>query len=91
MSQPRIDFFKLRDFGAKMNATVEFLRENIGRLFLNLLLIAGPLALLLAIFFRNIFTAVTDLGLTAGDAADPSELGGAFAFLGGSYFLMIIV
>ena len=49
MSQPVIEFYKLRDFGAKMNATIEFLRENIGRLFLNLLFIAGPVALLMSL------------------------------------------
>ena len=56
MSQPVIEFYKLRDFGAKMNATIEFLRENIGRLFLNLLFIAGPVALLMSLLMTNLTT-----------------------------------
>ncbi len=90
MSQP-IEFYKLRDFGAKMNATVEFLRANMGRLFLNLLLIGGPLALLLSILFGNIFSTFADIGYEAGETGDISAMGGAFAFLGGNYFLMMIV
>lgn len=91
MSQPKIEFYKLRDFGAKMNATIEFLRENIGRLFLNLLFIAGPLALILSIFFKNLFSTFFNLGFNAGQSGDVSEFSSAFAVIGGSYFLMIIV
>ena len=32
MDTPKIEFYKLRDFGAKINALVEFLRENFGKL-----------------------------------------------------------
>ena len=87
MSQARIEFYKLRDFGAKMNATVEFLRENMGRLFLNLLFIAGPLALILSLLFSNFFSSLGDMvGL-----ADDSQAMGFVALMGGSYFLMILV
>lgn len=87
MDTPRIKFYKLRDFGAKMNATVEFLRENIGRLFLNLLFIAGPLALLLSLLFGNIMGSVFDVS----KLQNPGEMGNAFALLGGNYFLMMLI
>lgn len=87
MSEVKIEFYKLRDFGAKMNATVEFLRENLGRFSLNLLLIAGPLALALSLLFGNLFSSMTDLiGIQ-----DPDVAVGAFAVLGGNYFLMMLI
>ena len=87
MSEPKIEFYKLRDFGAKINATVEFLRENIGRFFLNLLLIAGPLALLLSLLFSNLFSSMIDMiGIQ-----DPDQAVGLFAVLGGNYFLMLLI
>lgn len=87
MSEAKIKFYKLRDFGAKMNAVVEFLRENLGRFFLNLLLIAGPLALVLSLLFSNLFSSMTDMiGLQ-----DPDQAVGLFAILGGNYFLMILI
>ncbi len=87
MDTPRINFYKLRDFGAKMNATVEFLRENIGRLFLNLLFIAGPLALLLSTLFGNVMGSILDMS----QIQDPGEMGNVFSLLGGNYFLMMII
>ena len=87
MSEPRIEFYKLRDFGAKMNATIEFLRENIGRLFLNLLFIGGPVALLMSLLLRNLFSSMTD----AFDFADELQAFNLFAVLGGNYFLLILI
>ncbi|MEM6642933.1 MAG: hypothetical protein AAF616_08140 [Bacteroidota bacterium] len=87
MSTSRIEFYKLRDFGAKMNATIEFLRENIGRLFLNLLFIAGPVALLMSILFTNLFSSMTDAIGLENDAQAFSFL----AILGGNYFLLVVV
>ncbi|HEX2962296.1 MAG TPA: hypothetical protein VHO43_10930 [Ignavibacteriales bacterium] len=45
----KIDFKQARDFGATVNVTFEFIRENFKNLFLSLLLIAGPVAVLLGI------------------------------------------
>lgn len=87
MEQPKIEFYKLRDFGAKMNATVEFLRENIRRLFLNLLYIAGPVALLMSLLLTNFFSSITDaIGLQ-----DQAQAMSFFAIMGGNYFLIILV
>ena len=87
MSQPVIEFYKLRDFGAKMNATIEFLRENIGRLFLNLLFIAGPVALLMSLLMTNLFSSFTDaVGLE-----DDAQALNFLALMGGNYFLILLV
>jgi len=87
MLQPKIEFYKLRDFGAKMNATIEFLRENMGRLFLNLLFIAGPVALLMSLLFTNLFSSFSDaIGLE-----DEAQAMSFFAILGGNYLLIIVV
>lgn len=70
-----------------MNATVEFLRENMGRLFLNLLFIAGPLALLLSTLFGNVMGSFLDMS----QIQDPGEMGNVFSLLGGNYFLMMLI
>lgn len=70
-----------------MNATVEFLRENIGRLFLNLLFIAGPVALVSSLLFNNIFSSFSDVfGIQDDDQAMDF-----LAVLGGNYFLVILI
>ena len=70
-----------------MNATIEFLRENMGRLFLNLLFIAAPMALVMSILFTNLFSSFTDaVGLN-----DEAEALNFFAVIGGSYFLILLV
>ena len=70
-----------------MNATIEFLRENMGRLFLNLLFIAGPVALLMSILFTNLFSSFSDaVGLE-----DEAQAMNFFAVLGGNYFMIMLV
>jgi len=70
-----------------MNATIEFLRENMGRLFLNLLFIGGPVALLMSILFTNLFSSMGE----ALDIQDESQALYFFAVLGGNYFMMFLV
>ena len=86
MQTQKIEFYKLRDFGAKINALVEFLRENLGRLFLVLLLIGGPAALLLSLLLRNFFTTVFDF-----ETMQSGNPGDVFALLGGNYFLLLLI
>ena len=69
-----------------MNVTVEFLRGNMGRLFINLLLIAGPLALVVSILFTNLFSSMSD----SMDLDDTAAMG-FLAVMGGNYFLMILI
>lgn len=91
MQTPKIEFHKLRDFGAKVNAVVEFLRENIGKLFLCLLLIGGPAALLLSLVFESFFSNIFDLGNQAGAGGDLEAMGNLFAVLGGNYLLLFFL
>ncbi len=90
MQIPKIEFYKLRDFGAKMNAVVEFLRENLGRLFLSLLLIGGPAALLFSLLFKNLFATFFNFGLQSG-SGDFDEMADLFSLVGGNYLLMIFL
>ncbi|MEQ9404035.1 MAG: hypothetical protein RIM99_10640 [Cyclobacteriaceae bacterium] len=90
MDTPKIEFYKLRDFGAKINALVEFLRENFGKLFLSLALIGGPAALLLSLLFGNLFSSFFDLGMQS-ESGDFDDFGDVFALLGGSYFMMLLM
>ena len=86
MQKAKIEFYKLRDFSAKLNALVEFLRENIGRLVVVLLLIGGPVALLFSLIFKNLFSAIFAL-----ESAEYEEAADTFAFLGGNYLLLIVL
>ncbi len=90
METPKIEFYKLRDFGRKLNATIEFLRENFKGLFLCLLLIGGPAALLLSIVFKNVMSSFFSFGFETGSGAPP-DLVNFFSLLGGNYFLMMLV
>ncbi len=90
MEAPRIEFYRLRDFGKKINATIEFLRENFKGLFLCLLLIGGPAALLLSIVFKNVMGSFFTLGFETGSGTPPDLLN-FFSLLGGNYFLMMLV
>lgn len=91
METPKIEFHKLRDFGAKINAVVEFMRENIGKLFLCLLLIGGPAALLLSLVFKSFFGNIFSLTNQGGASENLQEMGDLFAVLGGNYLLMFFL
>lgn len=86
MSEP-IKFHKLRDFGAKMNATIEFIKQNFKSLFKYIFYFAGPfiligslfMATLLGDYFRLISQSVNGTGdLLEGEIFQ--KLG--FAFVG---------
>ncbi len=50
-----IEFAKPRDFSKKMNATIEFIKQNFKALFKSLLFIAGPPVLLSSILIGNFY------------------------------------
>ena len=58
MSQSKIDFYKLRDFGEKMNVTVEFMKANFKKIFLTLIFIGGPAAIIMTVLFADIFNGI---------------------------------
>jgi hypothetical protein len=87
MSDTKIAFYKVRDFGEKMGATVDFLRVNVKKLALSLLLIGGPVAVLVSLVFRDMFTNFFDLS-----SMDSGRgMGDVFAKLGVDYLLMMFL
>ena len=54
----KIQLYKIRDFGAKINATIDYIRENIVSLLKVVLLIVVPMALLMGIFFSSMFSTI---------------------------------
>ena len=85
MSTPNIQFYKLRDFGEKMSTTVEFIKVNFKKLSWSLLLIGGPVAVIVALVFRDIFSNMFKFM----DFTDGSGLGDFFTRLGLDYFVML--
>lgn len=90
MATPKIEFYQLRDFGKKINATIEFLRENFKGFFWALLLIGGPAALLLSLVFKNLISSLFSFGFETGSGV-PSDVLSVFSLLGGNYFLMLLL
>lgn len=90
MSQYKaINLRRTRDFGEKLNATIEFIRENFVNLFKSVLFIVGPVILLLAVvsnYYQNIM--LEQVGL----ASDPSNFGSSgIAALGFAGMLTMFV
>lgn len=63
MSQQKIQLYKIRDFGAKINATVEYIRQNILSLLKVVLLIVAPLGFIMAIFFSSMLSTISQASL----------------------------
>lgn len=85
-----INLHQTRDFGRKMNATFEFVRQNFKPLGKAILMIAGPPVLLASVllgsFFKDILTASFNAGRGGGDTL---ELFTSFSFW--SQILLMIV
>jgi hypothetical protein len=87
MLQQKIPFYKLRGFGLKMNATIDFIRQNVKNLFFSLSLVAAPVAIVVIIFAILVFKGFSGVGI---ESLQPgSEV--FFILLGGSYAGIIIV
>lgn len=85
----KLQLYKIRDFGAKINATVDYLRGNILPLLKVVLLIVVPFGLLMGIFFSEMFSSMMQFSLNPEMAS-----GGDLSLVGGlltSYLLMIAV
>ena len=85
----KLQLYKVRDFGAKINATIEYIRENIVSLLKVVLLIVVPLGLLMGIFFSSMFSTIFQASLNP-------EMSGAdgmsfMADLGVNYLLMMLL
>ena len=72
-----IEFQRQRDFGRKVNATFEFVKQNFGSLFKSLLFIAGPPVLLGSLLLGSFFGKL--MGLSSMAATDPLATQAFFA------------
>ncbi len=86
MTNRKIEFYKMRDFGQKLNATIEFIRINFGKFFLSLLLIAGPASLLMGLAMKDLMSRIFNISMN--QPQDPDAIMSVF---GVNYFLMIAV
>lgn len=92
MNQKKIELYKVREFGSKFNATIEYIRYNLGPLLKISLLIVAPLSLLFGIIFREQFLSFFALGMNSG--AGQMDESQAFSMLSGlmtSYAIMTFV
>ncbi len=67
-----IEFYKTRNFGDKMNATFEFLRQNIKPLFKSLLYIGGIPLVIGSFLFARSYNELMKMGVMADPGTDPS-------------------
>lgn len=61
MSEKKIELYRVRDFGQKLNATVEFIRANFKGFYLSLLFIAAPSAILMGLAMQQILSFTTSM------------------------------
>ncbi len=78
MSEVQIKLYKIRDFSAKINATIEYIRYNFKSLLKVVLLVVIPLGLIFGISFSNLFTSMFEITATNPNMTDEE----AFGFLG---------
>lgn len=90
MSQKIIEFYKIRDFGEKFNATIEFIRYNFSSLIKISILIAAPMGLLVGVILSDLFGSFSSI------ISDPSNMDnveaiGLFTSIGLNYLLIILL
>jgi len=56
MGAPKIELHRTRDFGKKLNATIEFIKENFKPLFKSLFYISGPFILIGTLLFSQVYS-----------------------------------
>lgn len=79
----KIVFYKVRDFSQKLNATIEFIRQNVKPLGKSILYILGPLAVLNGLLFSQYIDFV--FGTMA--PQDPVSAQNPFSFLTSSSYI----
>lgn len=89
MSENKIELYKTRDFGQKLNATIEYIRYNLGSLIKLVLIVVVPLGLFFSIFFSNIFGTI--IGMSAQPDMSDAEAVGMMGSLGINYMLTIVL
>ncbi len=87
MQKPQL--YKIRDFGAKINATIEYIRGNILNLLKVVLLIVVPLGLLMGILFSGMFAKIFQASVNP--PISDTEGITFMADLGVNYLLMMLL
>jgi hypothetical protein len=80
-----IELQRQRDFGRKVNATFEFIKQNFGPLFKSILIIAGPPVLIGSLLLGSFFAEL--MGMSQMSVNDP--LGYQNYLSGGSFWLKL--
>ena len=73
----KIVFYKVRDFSQKLNATIEFIRQNVKPLGKSILFILGPLAVLNGLLFSQYI----DFVFGNMSPQDPVDIQNPFSFI----------
>lgn len=89
MTQKKIELYKTRDFGAKINATIEYVRYNFGPLIKIVLLIVAPVGLLVSILFSNLFGTI--FSMSANPAMSDAEAFGKLGAMGSNYLIVMVL
>lgn len=75
MSAQYIELHKTRDFGKKLNATIEFMKQNFKPLFKSMLYIAGPFVIIGSLFFTQLYSGFFRTLMTSPENFDLPESG----------------
>ncbi len=82
----KITYLKIRNFSQKLNATLEFIRQNYKSLGKSIIYILGPMAILNGILFMK----YVDFALGNIAAQDPTEIQNPFSFIASPSYLGFI-
>lgn len=85
MSERNFLLYKKRDFGQKINVTIEYIRYNFGPLMKMILIIVIPMGILSSLTFGNYFSSLGDF---ANPEASDAERIGVMGQMGVTYLLM---
>lgn len=85
-----IDFHQARDFSKKMNATFEFIRQNVKSLGKSILFIAGPPVLIASMIIGSFMGEFINLTQTAASNPGDMEVFQTY-FMSVSFWLQIIL
>lgn len=86
-NEQKIIFYKVRSFSQKLNATIEFLKQNYQTLGKSILYILGPMAILNGLLFSQYI----DFMFGTMSATDPVDVQNPFAFISNPSYLGFIL
>lgn len=89
MSEKRIELYKTRDFGEKINATIEYIRFNFSGLIKVVLILVLPLGIIASLLVKNIFATFS--GIAGNPNMSEVEQISQMGALGGNYMLSMVM